>query len=288
MNTNMRTTSPITFLLLVASCFAGISLAQQPGESQSLRQYASDPVTGQPITVKDQQFVTDPVTGQPIPGKDSNKRFDFKFNGGTPRQFVDAVSAQSGLKVNVMIPTEDASQQLPAIDVYNVTIPQLFGAITQASQGVTNVWSYVQGQRERIGLQFFKGFRSADQPPSQDSIWYYFAKIPRDEPPPVEPVTVKVYELSSLLNDYTVDDITTAIKTTWQMLDSDSQVKPEMKFHAQTGLLVVRGTNQQLSMISQVIQQLHAGKSFGGSGKLRNQSSTQSNMKAPPVESPDR
>ncbi|MBI1176594.1 hypothetical protein GC207_04060 [bacterium] len=270
---NMRIKSSIIASLLIAGCFAGISRAQQPGESQSLRRYATDPATGRPITVKDQQFATDPVTGQPIPVKDPNKHFDLEFNGGTPKEFVEAINAQSGLKVNVIIPKEEAEAQLPAVDVANVTIPQLFEAVTAANDKKTNFITgmYFTGPPTRgVGSQatpqwqsgrIVQGFKTNDNPPTQDSIWYFFTDRPAG-PPEIqqkEDSTVQVYQLARLLaKGYTIDDITTAIKTAWQMLDSS--VQPEMKYHSDTGLLVARGTIVQLTLIRDVMAQLDQGR----------------------------
>lgn len=186
------------------------------------------------------------------------KRFDLKFNGGTPKEFVEAIKQQSGLSVNVIIPTEYATVDLPSIEVHNVTIPQLFDAITLSSKKTTPIWINESGQRRKVAAESGNGFRSADATPTENSIWYFFSEIPTNDPPPTEMATVQVFQLNDLLKDYTIDDITTAVKTTWQMLDSE--FKPEMKFHSETGLLVTKGTNQQLSMISQVLQQLRQAK----------------------------
>jgi hypothetical protein len=243
-DTIMKMKTKLFTALIVASCFAGSAQIQQ----QIL-----------PPT----QFTTDPATGQPIPVADKLKHFDLNFPGGTPAEFIKAIDKQADMKVNVIIPPEFAKEEMPPLEVFAVTLPQLFEAGVVASTRFTNVLA--QSNSRRVGpaqyasVKISQGFRTTDQPPTDNSIWNFFV-----ERPPVltdwdyqEPVNVRVYQLSNLLGSYSIEDITTAIKTTWEMLDS--KTKPEMKFHAETKLLVAKGTEEQLRMIETVTQQLAMG-----------------------------
>lgn len=213
---------------------------------------------GNPITA------VDPATGQI---RWQGTKFGVHFKGGTPKDFVQEINKQSGLQVNVIIPSENAASQLPPMDLQNVTVPQLFEAVTMASSKATNVITGYNmtgvgrstQNRNPIYTSFkmSQGFRTNDQPPTENSIWYFFVERPVDLPEPAEkvPTQVQVYQLASLLENFSIDDITTAVKTTWEMVEST--VIPEMKYHQDTGLLIAKGTIEQLTMIEFVMRQLH-------------------------------
>lgn len=184
-------------------------------------------------------------------------RFDLNFKGGTPKQFIEAINAQSGLKVNVIIPTEHANEQLPAVEVYNVTVPQVFQAVAAATKKTVIVRrkSQMPGDMVReYAVDAFKGFRSDDNSPSETSIWRFVVESPVSDPEPPARVSVQVFQLAPLLKSHSVDEITTAVKTTWQMMDE--AVTPELKYHSDTGLLIAKGTGMQLQMVQQVLVQL--------------------------------
>src|SRR5207245_6744661 len=69
-------------------------------------------------------------SGEPKP---ELRRFHLDFPGGTPREFVKAVQKASGLPVNVIISDENNDTMLSAIRVDDVTVPELFQAVSRAS-----------------------------------------------------------------------------------------------------------------------------------------------------------
>lgn len=152
-------------------------------------------------------------------------------------------------------------------------LPQLFEASIAAGTAETNVITHYAspiGRYSRVPqyarFVVSKGFRTTDPIPTGNSIWHFFVERPSSHPVPedenLEPTSVEVYQLGNLLGVYSVDDITTAIKTTWDLLDSS--VTPEMRFHEETGLLVARGTQGQLQMINSVMMNLNSAVNAAG------------------------
>lgn len=247
----MKNNFPKILVAVLTGCFAVSAQAQEDVPTGAARP-------------NDARLSVDPVTGRP-PGAAERQetRFDLNFKGGTPKQFIEAINAQAGLKVNVIIPNEEANAELPAIEVSGVTVPRLFQALTVASMKTTNVvtGTYFAGGSARPQVQYAtrqvgQGFRTSDNPPSQDSIWYFYVEHPMN-PPVIQDdarVSVEVFQLAPLLKDYSIDDITTAVKTTWQMLDSS--VTPELKYHSDTGLLIVKGAVEQLRMVAEVLAEV--------------------------------
>lgn len=184
-------------------------------------------------------------------------RFDLIFPGGTPKQLLVAIETQSGNLVNAIIPPELANTELPPMNLRGVTLPDLFEAVVQAS-------ARVQRSAGPPGYPvqdhpYSHGFITADSPPREESVWVFFRRGSSPEPaapPQSEPQSVRVLNLSHYLENHTVEDITTAIRTACEMLPGGGQ--PKLTFHKETNLLMTRGRADQLDVIGMVLQQLGA------------------------------
>jgi hypothetical protein len=74
----------------------------------------------------------------------------------------------------------------------------------------------------------------------------------------------QVFYIGNLLTQLKIDDITTAIQTTWEMAEKPASA--QMKFHEETKLLIVLGEPQQIESVSEVLAQLtHSISSAPGS-----------------------
>lgn len=254
-DTIMRMKTRLFTVLILAGCFTASAQPQQP-DGQPPFQSSVHVNAGQALL----RSTVDPITGQPMSVGENLKRFDLTFPGGTPGEFIKAINEQAAMKVNVIIPPEYAKEQLPPLEVYDVKLPQLFEAGIVASTRSTNLVSVTHYNSDGRPLyetfEITKGFKTTDAPPTDNSIWSFFVQRPPNPSTnsPKQPVEVRIYQMSGLLNSYSIEDITTAIKTTWEMLDSGT--KPEMKFHAETKLLIAKGTAEQLLMVGEVVSQL--------------------------------
>jgi len=83
---------------------------------------------------------------------------------------------------------------------------------------------------------------------ANDQVWVLTA-------PPTNRRT-QVFYVGNLLSQLKIDDITTAIQTTWQMARGGQLASADMKFHEETKLLIVLGESQQLESVSEVLGQL--------------------------------
>lgn len=237
----MKNNFPKIFVAVLVGCFAASVHAQLPTE-------------GRP---NDARVIVNPVIGvQPgFPAARQETRFDLNFKGGTPKQFIEAINAQSGLKVNVISSTEHTNVSLPSLEVHNATVPQVFEALTAFCSGTKYVRKFDNGQRREYGSIYTRGFLTKEPIPSENSIWHFrYDELPTSDPEPPVRTPVQVFQLAPLLKDYSIDDITTAVKTTWQMLDSS--VTPELKYHSDTGLLIVKGAVEQLRVVAEVLAEV--------------------------------
>src|SRR5258706_2964337 len=193
---------------------------------------------------------TDPNTGLPLrPELSDYPRFDLDFRGGRPAELVSAIEKAMGNSLNAIIPDDLANVLLPPLKMRDVTVPQLLGAVSAATEKTTT-----NGQTVSYG---FKSL--SPQGNVRDTIWSFFRVSsnpgpfsggvtlygqphlygqPQPPPPRIDPKPVlicRVYQLGPYLETYKVEDITTAVQTSWKMLGDPSP--PTLNFHKDTKLL---------------------------------------------------
>jgi hypothetical protein len=151
--------------------------------------------------------------------------------------------------------------KLPPLKMSKVDVSQLSDALIAASRRtetyVTGKAYYGPGAGPQQTYQLMQtgyGFRTTEvrDKVSDDSIWCFYVDKP--SLPPTEPVAkvCRYYSLARYLQDgQTVDDITTAIRTGWELLgDKDT---PAISFHKDTKLLIAVGDPGKLETIDAVL-----------------------------------
>jgi hypothetical protein len=123
----------------------------------------------------------DPATGLPF----KEKTFDLDFPGATVTDFVPIVQKAAGMSLNIIIPDEYRNVMIPTLKLRNVTVPQLFVAISQASmKRDIHITGYNYGpngqkQPQWQNVQKTYGFRTVDSPARSNSIWYFYVDEPK-------------------------------------------------------------------------------------------------------------
>jgi hypothetical protein len=192
-------------------------------------------------------------------------KFNLDFPGGTPKELVAAIEKAMKKPLNAIIPTEDATLQMPPLKMNDVDVVQLFQAVEAASLkqetrntsmnyyggGLTPNYSYTT-------VNTGYGFKTEGQI-SDDSIWYFYVQNPPQPQftPPAPAKACRFYQLRPYLDSgLTVDDITTAIQTGWKMMGDTSP--PEISFHKETKLLIAVGSPDKLEIIDDVLKALQS------------------------------
>jgi hypothetical protein len=147
--------------------------------------------------------------------------FDLKFPGGSPTELLAAIESAGG-KVNALVQPGMEKVQFPKMDFRSVTTASVLTALSMLDNGRSARWL----ESERV--------------------WVLTA-------PPTNRRT-QVFYIGNLLSQLKIDDITTAIQTTWQMAGKPASA--EMKFHEETKLLIVLGEPRQLESVTEVLGQL--------------------------------
>ena len=188
----------------------------------------------------------------------SPPRFDLDFRGGTPSDLVKAIEKATAKPLNAIIPDDCYDVRIPGISVKNVTVAQLFQAVTLASKDTRR---YNNGMGPMGGgwsvMTLTYGFRT-EGTPNENSIWYFYREKLPEEPSTPSRSVCRFYQLSPYLEaGYKVEDITTAIATAWDMLGTAPH--PHMKYHKDTKLLIAVGEANKLQMIDEALGQLSRG-----------------------------
>jgi hypothetical protein len=189
-------------------------------------------------------------------------KFNLDFPGGSPQELVAAIEKATGNHLNTVINPEDSSSiKIPPLKMDNVDVVQLFEAVGAAA-----------GKTEAIGpgRQWYSGYSFiTPRPAVADSIWYFHVERPYSETPVN---SCRFYLLTPYLDrGLTVDDITTAIHTAWDMSGYISrgpqfgksvppdQAAPQISYHKETKLLIAVGDPSKLETIDAVLKALGTG-----------------------------
>lgn len=157
--------------------------------------------------------------------------FHLDFKGGTAKELVEAM--REGLAktvveppaINVVIPDELASTRMPSMQMRKVDARAVFDSINVISRSMQVQWL-------RTGDNVWVLHRAPDQRKAQP------------------------FFVGNLLTKFKITDITTAVKTTWEMGKEERMRMPELKYHEDTQMLVARADKEDLESMSEVLGQL--------------------------------
>jgi hypothetical protein len=235
----MKMSGPLTAGLLA------LSLAGASAQPSTAPPTVTPATPAQNFSTRLQALVNPPSTDQAL------TRFDLDFSGGQPKDLVVGIEKAMGRPVNVIVPEEYGATRLPALRMKNVTVPQLFEALGMASRKTEEI---VDPSGRHMIINTSYGFRTQGMA-TDDSIWYFYVEKPVQGPPAPTSKNCRFYSLAPYLEGgYTVDDITTAIETSWKMLGDTSP--PTIRFHKDTKLLIAVGDDSRLATIDAVLTAL--------------------------------
>lgn len=160
---------------------------------------------------------------------DAKSPFNLSFKGGKPADLLNAISAVSGSRPNALIQPELADVSIPPMELRSVTVPAVFESLNQLSRN-----SYL----------WFR--ESAGSSGGSSPVWI----LQR----PTDSRQARAFYIGHLLKKFKIDDITTAVRSTWEL--SGKEPKTELKYHQDTKLLLALGRPDQLNAMTEVLEQL--------------------------------
>jgi hypothetical protein len=165
--------------------------------------------------------------------------FDISFPGGNLTDFVTyldkTVEAQVAKKPNLVFPDEARKVPVPKIELRSVDLRTLMIAMNMLLQR-DYTWQQIGPSPTWVLMS---------RPDARKTQAYYIGHLlKKSGPKPAGDRTSTGFKVA---------DITTALETVWQM---DSAVKPELKYHEDTQMLVIRADHRQIQMAENVLNQL--------------------------------
>lgn len=154
--------------------------------------------------------------------------FDIEFAGGTLSDLLAAIEKKTGSPPNVLVDPKVASVSVVPIRLRSVSLNDLLTAVGHITPAI---------HVGRIARDVFIVRPIASPAKAHTSI-------------------VRPYNIEPYLEKYKVEDIVTAMKTAIEMLTRDETAS--IKFHAETKLLIVAGTLEQVNAAYEVLVRLTA------------------------------
>jgi hypothetical protein len=154
--------------------------------------------------------------------------FDLSFAGGTPQKLVSEMEKAGGLKLNILIPPELADVRIQPMELRSVYAEDVLDSLT------------------RLSPDSMRWIRSAVSAAGKSQVWV-LARAPDNR-------KTQAFYVGHLLQKFKIDDITTAVQTTWQLGGKDART--ELKYHQDTQLLIALGSPEQLGTAADVLAQL--------------------------------
>jgi hypothetical protein len=189
----------------------------------------------------------------PAPAKRSEEaRMEIEFKGGKPEALLAEMEA-FGRKPNVIIHPEARNISIPPFSLRGVTPGQIFNALNMLEPGQGPVWQSVVNEDGEIWTLM--------PPPRMPQAIDPTTGMPIQPGQPAKPQRsmskqCRVYNLTPVLEEYTVEDLTTAIKGAWELMNVTEE--PAIKYHKDTKLLIVFGEQNELYIVDQVISELRS------------------------------
>lgn len=163
-----------------------------------------------------------------------------EFPGGTAQQYIDAVRAASD-DANIVVMGDLAAITMPAVKLRNVDTWAAVRILNELPQQQKNLLILVEA-----------GITSDE--PDQARVYTVRAQVTRGSLDwKVESTVISVADV--LHGEITADDLLTAVEIALEVVGKVDE-PAEIKFHKETGLLIARGTGDQIAAIHEVVEQL--------------------------------
>jgi hypothetical protein len=198
---------------------------------------------------------------------DDEPKLSIRFQGGTAEEYVRAIKEAASFPVNVILSPAARTVQLASIELQDVNTITAVKAMQAASNGSEGRWDIdvLGGGRSQGGDAFGVDYFSREMQEkvnAQDR--QMLAGLPGGAGPnPSSGVVVcSVRELlggagSMQAGDrVSPDALLSAVEAALQMTMGEQGPPPEVKFHPQTALLIVRGTEMQQATVKNVLDQM--------------------------------
>jgi hypothetical protein len=195
-----------------------------------------------------------PETRQAAP--EPEPTISIEFAGGSLRNFTDLVR-QTPMHPNIVVSGQADAIQLPAISLQGASVEAALQSVGAIVPDPWDVGVRAMGHGERRVFTVVAGERHHVPPPQASAS---------------RPQGVRVFSLTKLISPLPIDSQDHPVAQTPETILSATQVamelsqeteeKPVLRFHPESGLLLVKGTSQQIDAVEQVLRGIEANQGF--------------------------
>lgn len=172
-----------------------------------------------------------------------------RFPGGSAEELANTLRKIIDPPPNILIPENLKGADVPPFELQNVKLADVFQALNSLTENKEANWQ-LSGSNEPIWV--------LNPLNKTDGFGMPF-------PQQVDPLTgmplvngvarnCQIFPVGRFLAKYNVEDITTAVKTAWEMMGNEKNAS--MKYHKDTDLLIVVGTPGQLAILNDILKSL--------------------------------
>lgn len=180
----------------------------------------------------------DPVVNATQSATASNL-FDLDFPGGTLKEYVEAIRNKNR-KANIVIMPDAVNIPMPPVQLKSVQLPRAMEILDNLVVGSDH-------QEVKISLRYVRG--NSDM--GELSIFTINASRRS------LPVRTMVFSVSDILQGEVSDrDLLTTIESSLELV-SEGQPEAKVQFHPETGILIVRGYEAQVELVSNLLEELN-------------------------------
>ena len=169
---------------------------------------------------------------------------ELEFPGGTIAEYVEALNEVVG-KANIVVMAAARDIEMPPIELNSVAL----GSALELIQGEFQPQERV---RVQVHVDEVSMYEEGEKP-----IHRVFAEVHRQGRP--SETSVHVWTVANLLSENLPPDaVLTAVETAVELV-TDLRQPAEIRFHEATGLIIARGSRQQLEAVDYVVRQVEEG-----------------------------
>lgn len=182
------------------------------------------------------------------------------FKGGTLAEFVAALRGASESTVNVALTGDVASLPIEPVLLRDVSVDSALRAVLASHMGVGED---SEGRQTIVQIDNFDAHGAVGSPVISVSrkgigqVGPVARSQPRQNP---DRQFVEVYTIQPLVQGEAgkarAQVVLTAVQTALGLGQERNEPEPQIKYHEDSGLLLVRGTGQQVSLVGQVVRRM--------------------------------
>lgn len=176
------------------------------------------------------------ATAQDTPENTAQRRrkdtLDLDFRGGTVQQLIDMIEAKLGDRPNAVIHPDCANLAVPSIRLRAVEVHEIFEVLQALNPEIKVIHTSPNV--------------------------FVLRHTPSKYRPMVQLRFVRPFLIECFLTKYKVEDIVTAVQTSWDLLSAYrvGLTAPSAKFHVETKLLIIAGTEIEVQAVEDIIREL--------------------------------